>query len=64
MALKKRIIMSALISSVVLGTGGVLIGKKGQILESNGDGTYSWISLEERLNDLLNKMISIGSQMD
>ena len=44
--------------------GNVLIGKDGQILESNGDGTYSWISLEERLNELLNKMISIGSQMD
>ena len=44
--------------------GNILIGKDGQILESNGDGTYSWISLEERLNELLNKMISIGSQMD
>ena len=31
---------------------------------SNGDGTCSWVSLEEEVNKLINKMISIGSQMD
>ena len=45
-------------------TGGIEIPEEDRVLASNGDGTYYWMSLEEKLNELLNKMISIGSTMD
>lgn len=44
-------------------TGGIEIPEEDRVLASNGDGTYYWMSLEEKLNELLNKMISIGSTM-
>lgn len=45
-------------------TGGIEIAPEDRVLASNGDGTYYWMSLEDKLNELLNKMISIGSNMD
>ena len=44
--------------------GDTITPKAGRVLMSNGDGTCSWVSLEEEVNKLINKMISIGSQMD
>ena len=44
--------------------GDIITPKAGRVLMSNGDGTCSWVSLEEEVNKLINKMISIGSQMD
>lgn len=45
-------------------TGGIEIAPEDRVLASNGDGTYYWMSLEDKLNELLNKMITIGSNMD
>lgn len=45
-------------------SGNVLIPPNGNILWSNGDGTYSWVSFEEKINEFINKLVSIGSQID
>jgi|GEM_PF-1814818 len=44
--------------------GQVIVPKKGQILYANGDGTYSWVSLESKINEMINKLINIGNQME
>ena len=44
--------------------GNPLIPAAGKVLMSNGDGTYSWVSLEYEINKFVNKMVTIGSQID
>lgn len=44
--------------------GNPIIPPEGYILWSNGDGTYEWVSFEEKINTFINKLVSIGSQMD
>lgn len=44
--------------------GDPIIPPEGYILWSNGDGTYEWVSFEEKINTFINKLVSIGSQID
>ena len=44
--------------------GNPIIPPEGHILWSNGDGTYEWVSFEEKINAFINKLITIGSQID
>ena len=44
--------------------GNPIIPPEGYILWSNGDGTYEWVSFEEKINTFINKLVSIGSQID
>ena len=44
--------------------GNPIIPPEGHILWSNGDGTYEWVSFEEKINAFINKLVSIGSQID
>ena len=44
--------------------GNPIIPPEGHILWSNGDGTYEWVSFEEKINAFINKLVTIGSQID
>ena len=44
--------------------GNPIIPPEGYILWSNGDGTYEWVSFEEKINAFINKLVTIGSQID